>query len=164
MLAALFSLKSLAAVPDGAIPFIVDGHLYLKSTLNDTIPVTVIYDTGADFLYLDEDYLRLNNLQNAFGKKGKAMMGGAGNKGAVPTEVFIDQVKIHCGELEYQNKITPIIKLRDILGRHTDGILGNTHLLKTSLQINFSESYLRQLKEPLPADLLDYYSKRPHSF
>lgn len=92
------------------------------------------------------------------------MMGGAGNKGAVPTEVFIDQVKIHCGELEYQNKITPIIKLRDILGRHTDGILGNTHLLKTSLQINFSESYLRQLKEPLPADLLDYYSKRPHSF
>lgn len=41
LLVALFSLKSLAAVPDGAIPFIVDGHLYLKSTLNDTIPVTV---------------------------------------------------------------------------------------------------------------------------
>lgn len=56
---ALFSLKSIAAVPEGAIPFVFDGHLYLQSTLNDTIPVTLIYDTGADFLYLDEDYLKL---------------------------------------------------------------------------------------------------------
>lgn len=54
---ALFSLKSIADVPEGAIPFVFDGHLYLQSTLNDTIPVTLIYDTGADFLYLDEDYL-----------------------------------------------------------------------------------------------------------
>ena len=75
---ALFSLKSIAAVPEGAIPFVFDGHLYLQSTLNDTIPVTLIYDTGADFLYLDEDYLKLKNLQNAFGRKGKAKMGGAG--------------------------------------------------------------------------------------
>ena len=76
---ALFSLKSIADVPEGAIPFVFDGHLYLQSTLNDTIPVTLIYDTGADFLYLDEDYLKLNHLQNAFGRKGKATMGGAGN-------------------------------------------------------------------------------------
>ena len=42
---ALFSLKSIADVPEGAIPFVFDGHLYLQSTLNDTIPVTLIYDT-----------------------------------------------------------------------------------------------------------------------
>lgn len=53
---ALFSLKGIAAVPEGAIPFVFDGHLYLQSTLNDTVSVTLIYDTGADFLYLDEDY------------------------------------------------------------------------------------------------------------
>ena len=35
---ALFSLKSIADVPEGAIPFVFDGHLYLQSTLNDTIP------------------------------------------------------------------------------------------------------------------------------
>lgn len=56
-LASLLSLKSAAAedAGSGAIPFIYDSHLYLQATLNDTIPVTVIYDTGADFLYLDED-------------------------------------------------------------------------------------------------------------
>lgn len=159
LFAALFSLKSLATVPDGAIPFIFDRHLYLKATLSDTVLVTVIYDTGADFLYLDEDYLRLNNLQNAFGRKGKARMGGAGNSGNIPVDIFIDPVKIKCGESEYQNKITPIIKLRDILGRYTDGILGNTHLLNTPLEINFSKSYIRQLGKPLPADLLDNYTK-----
>lgn len=36
---ALFSLKSIAAVPEGAIPFVFDGHLYLQSTLNDTFPL-----------------------------------------------------------------------------------------------------------------------------
>ena len=35
---ALFSLKSIADGPEGAIPFVFDGHLYLQSTLNDTIP------------------------------------------------------------------------------------------------------------------------------
>ena len=69
---ALFALKSHAGIPGGTIPFIFDSHLYLQVRLNDTIPVTVIYDTGADFLYLDADYLKLNNLQNAFGKKGIA--------------------------------------------------------------------------------------------
>lgn len=156
---ALFSLKSIADVPEGAIPFVFDGHLYLQSTLNDTIPVTLIYDTGADFLYLDEDYLKLNHLQNAFGRKGKATMGGAGNGEPERIDIFIDPITVHCGAREYQNEITPIIKLRDLLGRHTDGLLGNTHLLMNPLEINFSESYLRQLKGPLLAEQLDNYVK-----
>lgn len=156
---ALFALKSHAGIPGGTIPFIFDSHLYLQVRLNDTIPVTIIYDTGADFLYLDEDYLKLNNLQNAFGKKGTARMGGAGNNEPQSVDIFIEPVKIHCGELNYQNKITPVIKLRDILGKHTDGLLGNTHLLNTPLEINFSESYIKQLKEPLSADSLDRYHK-----
>ena len=156
---ALFALKSHASIPGGTIPFIFDSHLYLQVRLNDTIPVTVIYDTGADFLYLDEDYLKLNNLQNAFGKKGIARMGGAGNNEPQSVDIFIEPVKIHCGELDYQNKITPVIKLRDILGKHTDGLLGNIHLLNTPLEINFSESYIKQLKEPLSADSLDRYHK-----
>ena len=156
---ALFSLKGIAAVPEGAIPFVFDGHLYLQSTLNDTVSVTLIYDTGADFLYLDEDYLKLNNLQNTFGRIGKAAMGGAGNGEPERIDIFIDPITVHCGDREYQNEITPIIKLRDLLGRYTDGLLGNTHLLMNPLEINFSESYLRQLKGPLLAEQLDNYVK-----
>lgn len=157
--AVLFTLKSHAAVPEGAIPFIFDSHLYLQATLNDTVPVTVIYDTGADFLYLDEDYLKLNNLQNAFGRKGVAKMGGAGNSEPQRVEIFVDSVEIRCGELDYWNKITPIIRLRDILGRYIDGLLGNTHLLSSPLEISFSEGYLKQWEAPFPVDSLENYHK-----
>ena len=155
----LFSLKSVAAVPDGAIPFIFDRHLYLQVTLNDSIPVTVVYDTGADFLYLDEDYLKLGHPQNPFGRKGKAKMGGAGNSGPQLVDIFIDPVRIRCGTMEYQNKITPIIRLRDILGRHTDGLLGNTHLSGSPLEINFSKRYMLPLKAPVPTGKLANYVK-----
>lgn len=86
-------------------------------------------------------------------------MGGAGNGEPERIDIFIDPITVHCGAREYQNEITPIIKLRDLLGRHTDGLLGNTHLLMNPLEINFSESYLRQLKEPLLVEQLDNYVK-----
>lgn len=154
-----FTLNGSATIPKGAIPFIFDKHLYLQCTLNDSIPVTIIYDNGADFLYLDDDFLKINNLNRSFGRIGKAKMGGAGNSEPISVDIFIDPVKIHCGELEYKNKITPIIKLRDILGRHTDGLLGNTHLLNTPLKISFSEGFIYQFKEPLGNDLHDEYIK-----
>ena len=158
-----FALKC-NAVSGDSIRFIYDGHLYLQVTLNDSIPVTVIYDTGADFLYLDEDYLKVNGLQNAFGKKGKARMGGAGNNENIKVEIFIDPIKIHCGTLDYTNDITPVIKLRDILGRHTDGLLGNTHLLQSPLMINFSEGFLKQIKHPVPVNLTEGYRKLEAKF
>lgn len=159
LLGALCLPKSHAARPDGAIPFIFDSHLYLQATLNDTVPVTIIYDTGADFLYLDKDFLELNHLQEAFGRKGTARMGGAGNSDPQRVDIFIDPIKIRCGKLDYQNKITPIIGLRDVLGRYIDGLLGNTHLLQAPLMINFSESYIAPLAEPLPPDSLAGYHK-----
>lgn len=158
-LSLLFSQKGIAEIPEGALLFIYDRHIYLQSILNDTIPVTIIYDTGADFLYLDEDYLELNSLQTAFGRRAKAKMGGAGNSDPQSVDVFVDPVKIRLGGLEYQNKITPVIKLRDILGKNTDGLLGNTHLLNTPLEINFSECYMRQFEEPFADGLLDNYVK-----
>ena len=153
------SFKCQAASPADSIRFIFDGHLYLQATLNDTIPVTVIYDTGADFLYLDEDYLKLNGLKKAFGRKKKAKMGGAGNNGPVKIDVFVDPVRIRCGSLDYTNEITPAIKLREILGRHTDGMLGNTHLLQSPLMIRFSKGFIRQTEHPIPAALTEGYRK-----
>ena len=159
----IFALNCNAASTD-SIRFIYDGHLYLQVTLNDSIPVTVIYDTGADFLYLDEDYLKVNGLQDAFGKKRKAQMGGAGDSEDITVDIFVDPVKIHCGSLDYTNEITPAIKLREILGRHTDGLLGNTHLLQSPLMINFGEGFLKQLKHPVPANLTEGYQKLEANF
>lgn len=156
---AFLSMQSHAAVTADSIRFIFDGHLYFKVTLNDTIPVTVIYDTGADYLYFDEDYLKINGLQNAFGRKGEATMRGAGDGEDITVEVFRDPIKIHCGSLVYSNDITPAIKLREILGRHTDGLLGNTHLLQSPLMINFTEGFIKQMEHPVPSSLTEGYQK-----
>ena len=164
LLGALLPLRSHAVAPADSIHFIFDGHLYFKVTLNDTVPATVIYDTGADYLYLDEDYLKINGLQNAFGRKGEATMSGAGDGDDITVDVFRDPVKIHCGSLKYSNDITPAIKLREILGRHTDGLLGNTHLLQSPLMINFSEGFIQQMEHPVPSSLTDDYQKLEAKF
>lgn len=158
------SLKCHAAIPEDAIRFIFDGHLYLQVTLNDSIPISVIYDTGADFLHFDEDYLKASGQQDAFGKKTKSYMRGAGNKDLIQVNVFIDPIKIHCGKQDYTNKITPIIRLRDMLGRYADGLLGNNQLLQSPLMINFSEEFIRPLEHPVPAHLTEGYRKLDAKF
>lgn len=145
-------------IPDNAIPFIFDRHIYLQATLNDSVDVTLVYDTGADELYLDEDYMRINNLQDAFGKKQKFRIGGAGNGGNTNIEGFVDPIGIKLGLNNKQSKITPIIKLRDILGCHTDGLLGNRFFLSKPLYISFSKNYMQSL-DSIPADMLEGYKK-----
>lgn len=141
---------------DGVVPFIYDGQLYLKATLNDSIPSTLIYDTGADYLYLDKDYLSLNHLTNAFGNKAKAKMGGAGNGDPETFEVFINDIKIKVGDLTKNNFITPIINLREILGCQVDGLIGNDVFLQKPLEVNFGLSYFRQWDSLSPSQLEGY--------
>ena len=153
-------MKSVAAVPDGAIPFIFDRHLYLQVTLNDSIPVTVVYDTGADFLYLDKDFLEAQRSSRRFRKKGQGK-NGRGGKQRTPNSRR--SLSTRSGSVAEQwnikTRLPPIIALRDILGRHTDGLLGNTHLLRSPLEINFSEGYMLPLKAPVPTERLADYVK-----
>ena len=157
MFASIAGIDCHATVPQGAIRFIYDSHLYLQTTLNQKTQATIIYDTAADLLHLDADFLRLNNLENAFGKKGKAHMRGAGNSPFILVETFIEPIEINCGDRTYKNHVTPIIELRAMLGRYADGILGNTHLLQSPLQINFSQGYILPLTAPISDKLHDEY-------
>ena len=157
-----FVLSNLAGLsqilPDNAIPFIFDRHIYLQATMNDSVDVTLVYDTGADVLYLDEDYLRINNLSDSFGKKQKFRIGGAGNGGNANIEGFVDPIGIKMGQNNKKSNVTPIIKLRDILGCHTDGLLGNLDFLSKPLYISFSKNYMQSL-DSIPADMLEGYKK-----
>ena len=61
LMASLVSALNVAAeMPQDAIPFILDSHVYIQATVADTIPVSLIYDTGADRLYMDKDYTDLS--------------------------------------------------------------------------------------------------------
>lgn len=153
----------LATVPDGAIPFVLDSHIYIQATIADSVPVSLIYDTGADRLYLDKDFME----QSYFGKlplkKGNAKMGGAGNNGIQTVPIIIDPIIVTMGNVEHNETITPLINLREILGRHTDGMIGNNAVFNKPLIINHTDGYLMQF-EKLTDDMLAGYTKLPANF
>ena len=71
---ALSVFTASAEIPEKAIPFILDSHVYIQGVVMDTIPVSLIYDTGADRLYMDKDYMDLSSFGKLPFKKGKARM------------------------------------------------------------------------------------------
>lgn len=152
-----------AEIPKKAIPFILDSHVYIQGVLADTIPVSLIYDTGADRLYIDKDYMDLS----AFGKlpfrKGKAKMGGAGNDGVHTVPIIIDTIPLQMGNVVYKEHITPMINLREILGRHADGMIGNNALFDRPLLVNYTDGYILPL-DSITASMLDGYTKLPAQF
>jgi len=150
-------------LPKNAIPFILDSHVYIQATLAYSVPVSLIYDTGADRLYLDKDYMDLSTFGKLPLKKGRAKMGGAGNNEAQTIPIIIDPIKLQMGNVVHTETITPIINLREILGRHTDGMIGNNAVFDKPLIINYTDGYLLQV-ESLNDSLLSGYTKLPAQF
>ena len=146
-----------------AIPFILDSHVYIQATVCDTVPMSLIYDTGADRLYLDKDYMNLSDFGKLPFKKGKARMGGAGNNGVQTIPIIIDTISVRMGDVLYKDNITPIINLREILGCHTDGMIGNNAVFGKPLIINYTEGYLLPV-DALTSDMLKGYTKLPAQF
>ena len=151
LLLSAFSVS--AEVPEKALPFILDSHVYIQGTVMDTIPVSLIYDTGADRLYMDKDYVELSSFGKLPFRKGNAKMGGAGNDGAKTIPIIIDPITLKMGDVIYNEKITPIINLREILGRHADGMIGNNAVFDNPLMVNYSDGYLLPLDSLTPSML-----------
>lgn len=152
-----------AELPEKAIPFILDSHVYIQGEIADTIPVSLIYDTGADRLYMDKDYMDLSSFGKLPFRKGQAKMGGAGNDGVQSVPIILDAVPLKFGDVMYSEPIIPIINLREILGRHLDGMIGNNALFDKALMINYTDGYLLPSENITPA-MLDGYTKLPAHF
>ena len=152
-----------AELPGKAIPFILDSHVYIQGVVDDTIPISLIYDTGADRLYLDKDYMDLSPLGKRPYRKANARMGGAGNDGPQTVPIIIDTIPLRMGNVDYKEHITPIINLREILGRHTDGMIGNNAMFDKPLLVNYSAGYLLSLDDLTPS-MLGGFTKLPAKF
>lgn len=155
--------KAQTNLPDGAIPFILDGHIYLPATLCDSIDATLVFDTGANGLYLDQDYMKLSSIKNVPFRRGRASMRGAGDGGLKEVPILIDTINVKLRNQVLPHNITPIINLREILGRHCDGMLGNVALFQHPLEINYEGQFLRPLTA-IPDSVLQSYTKADARF
>ena len=156
-------LSIAAEIPEKAIPFILDSHIYIQGTVADTIPVSLIYDTGADRLYMDKDYMDLSTFGKLPFRKGNAKMGGAGNDGLQTIPIIIDTIPLQMGDVVYKEHITPIINLREILGCRVDGMIGNNAVFEKPLVVNYTDGYLLSL-DSITASVLEGYTKLPAHF
>ena len=155
VLCALNSLQVQAQVND-SIPLLYRGHIFIHSTINDSVQCNVIYDTGAANMYgVDSVFLEHSGWHPEH--LGHAYTSGAAGKTKV--RIVTDKTKVNIGNIEDHYGIVPIFKLRDVVDCHVVGIWGIKNIADYPFEINFEHSYLKQHKAGMPC--LDGYQKLP---
>ena len=126
---------------DNTMPFVYHGHIYLPTTINDSVKLNTLFDTGAANIFgVDSVALKQSNWHPQ--KIGKAKAGGAA--GATMVKIIVDGTKVKMGNMEQQYQMVPIFKLRDVVDRHVDGIWGIKDISRYPFEINFEKHYLKQ--------------------
>ena len=130
-----------------SVPFLYRSHLYLRSTINDTVNLNIVFDTGgSDIFGVDSVWLKHSNwIPKYFGK---ASMGSGDRRIIVP--LVVDYTKVVIGNIEeYYNRV-PVFKLRDVVDCHVDGIWGIKNIAEYPLEINYEKGYLKRYKTGKP--------------
>ena len=158
---ALISVASFTAWAqvNDSIPFIYHGHIYIPTTINDSVSCNTIYDTGAADMYgVDSVFLAHSAWKPQ--KIGNAYTSGASGKTKV--RVILDKTKINAGTINDKYNVVPIFQLRNVVNCHADGIMGIKNIEDYPFEINFEHRYLKQHKNGLPNT--DGYQKLPIRF
>lgn len=156
-------LSASAEIPDGAIPFEYHNHLYIPAILQDTMPVSLIFDTGASHILVDKDFDRLSNWRNAKDNKSIAILGGAGNSDKTSYPMIVEPLKISMGKIKYKDEYSPVINHREALGKHVDLMVGNEAFANKIILINYLDEYILPVKK-LTNEVLEGFTQLPATF
>lgn len=126
-------------IPEGAIPIVYRGHLYIKGSA-DSINGNYVFDTGASNLYYDSTYYVEGKFKYSLIYDAK--LPGAGK---TPQDVLViwDTINFRFGKYTYTTKFVPVLQLKPILGDFADGILGMEYFYNSVLEINYEDEYMR---------------------
>lgn len=150
-------------VPQNAIPFIYNQHIYIQGFLRDSIPMSIIYDTGASSIYLDKYFAATHSLCDEASQSVSGIISGAGNGEEEKVSLVIEPLEISNGKWKYKDEYSPIIDFRKILGRYVDGMVGNNAFKGKALMVNYSNGYLLPLNK-INDELRDGYVEVPAQF
>lgn len=104
-----------------SIPITYDGHIFIKTTINDSIIGNFMYDTGALDFYFDTTFVRKNKFQ--FDEKQIIEMGGVGS-GTKTAQLVNDKIYYKVDKKYNNSRTTYLVGLKDFMGENIDGILG----------------------------------------
>lgn len=158
------SVLSVAAeMPRKAIPFIYDGHIYIQATLQDTVPISVLYDTGANGFYIDKEFMESSHFAENQNDKCIAILNGAGNSDNAIFPIINEPLQITMGDIKYNEEYCPVVNLREVVGRQLDGMVGIDAFANKIILINYSEGYIKPI-DKLNSEILDGFTKLPAQF
>ncbi len=120
-------------------PFEYNGLILLNAQINDTIKSKLIFDTGANGLYLDSSFVVKSKISTLNSKK--AYINGAGEQGYIQIDVIKDCITCKIDTHKFISNMTPILNYKKLLGIEIDGVIG----------LDFVKDYLFTV---------DFYNKR----
>lgn len=116
------------------------GHIYIKGGINDSIPATFVYDTGAADFYLDSAFVSHHKIiekpTNIY------HIGGIGSSKKTRVEVANDTLSYHVSNIRKTSTYSVILDLRAILGKQIDGLLGKSSLFDKPFVIDYSKEII----------------------
>lgn len=129
-------------VSEEPIYFILDDHIYLPAIVDSTHVLNLVFDTGAagqlvvDTISVKEQKWQLPNMK-------QAKTTGANGSSVVKVSMAKHSVKTDASITTYNYLI--LMGIRDILGRHADGIMGSKDFADHPYEINYQHKFLRGL-------------------
>ena len=128
-------------LPEGAVAFRYHrGHLYFDATVCDSIPARLVFDTGATGLSVDSLWLARSGV--APGRAARGMIGGTGVSVA-SMRILLEKLAFAIDTLRRESEMTPVLALKEVLGRQSDGIFGQRFLAQSCVEFNLRRGYMR---------------------
>lgn len=149
--AVFLALKSLAQdigvpKPTAIVPFeLVVDHVYVQATLNDSLVLSVLVDSGAPQTIID----RALSLQLGLPTLGEVLLPGFGNQHPTAAQrTLIDRLNLSRASLStvHANSV-PLNFFNELVGHATDGVLGADLFNKFVVELDYARQQLR-LYEP----------------
>lgn len=126
---------------------VFDTHIYLPVTINDSIRGEFIFDTGASDLYIDSLFQARWSVESL--PVGRGRVTGVG-KGAQNVRILIRPLDFTLPSGHYTTtSVTPLIHLKEILGKRADGIVGLNFFIGKYLRIDYLNGDF-QVSDTLP--------------
>ena len=126
-------------LPDNAIGITYKNHIYFELEF-DNIKGNYVFDTGADGLYYDSLFYNDSKFKHK-----RIILGKLPGVGVTKqlVKVVLDTIKFKLKDNNFTTTISPIIKLKPILGDFADGIIGGALFNKSILEISYDKEYVK---------------------
>ena len=125
-----------------SIPFTWDEGIYLPATINNKYPANILFTTNANHqLVVDTTYLKEECWQPLKIEKGCIKR----EKDTLRIKVSQTKHEVKFGNIAANFPYMLISDIRNVLGKHADGIMWDTFFEYSPFEVNFQQKFLRTL-------------------